>query len=153
MLLYILVNTQNVKQKSVKCDITHFATKNVYILASNWMQRFQFGCNPDLMDLTFLLPLWLILTHVTSPGGECWLTSLDGSCPQHVGQTSLYSPWPIWDISYSKLSLRWLYFMSNSFSMSTSYIRHKDFHPPSPFVTLMLPPPLDSEMGWTGELW
>ena len=34
-----------------------------------------------------------------------------------------------------------------------SYIRHGDFRTPSPsFVTLVLPP-LDSEAGWTGELW
>ena len=31
-----------------------------------------------------------------------------------------------------------------------SYIRHKDFRLPS--VTLVVPP-LDSETGWTGELW
>ena len=35
---------------------------------------------------------------------------------------------------------------------SLSNIRHEDFSPSSSFVTLVLPP-LDSEMGWTGELW
>ena len=45
-------------KKGVKCDIAHFATKSAYILASNWMQIFKFGCNPDLTDLIFLLPCW-----------------------------------------------------------------------------------------------
>ena len=34
-------------------------------IASNWMQRFQFGCNQDLTDMTFLLP-WLLYSD--------WLT-------------------------------------------------------------------------------
>ena len=35
-----------------------------------------------------------------------------------------------------------------------SYIRHKDILRPSPSFSVKLrPPPLDSEMGWTGELW
>ena len=37
-----------------------------------------------------------------------------------------------------------------------SKIRHEDYRPLSfilLFVTLRVPPPLDSETGWTGELW
>ena len=34
----------------------------------------------------------------------------------------------------------------------TSNIRHDNFRPSFSFVTLVLPP-LDSETGWTGELW
>ena len=43
-----------------------------------------------------------------------------------------------------------------NFLYVASYIRHEDFllllRPPSSSVTLVLPP-LDSETGWTGELW
>ena len=36
-----------------------------------------------------------------------------------------------------------------------SKIRHEDFRPPSfcPFFEMLRVPLLDSEMGWTGELW
>ena len=72
---YILNNTLNVVREGVKWNIAYFATKSPYNLASNWMQRFQFGCNPDLTDLTFLLPQlgWCIFKQDVGIG---WLLKM-----------------------------------------------------------------------------
>ena len=56
ILLNCMAASNTFGQKGAKCDNTHFTTKTEQMLGSNWIQIFQFGCNPDFMDLTFLLP-------------------------------------------------------------------------------------------------